>query len=205
MELKLLDFARLRSRPVAPAPMVFPGPSQVRAYWEALRTPAAIPDRSALDPRGLAGVLDRVFLADRIGRGLVQVRIAGSGLSEVAGMDLRGLPLSCLFAPEARPDLAEVVEAVSGGTLAAELDLASDRGNGQPVARLLLLPLADGPDRRLVLGCLGSSGIPPRSKFQILRRIEERLVFAPQPSAAPLPQPTLRRHGHLTLVHSLPE
>lgn len=199
MDLKLLDFGKRRARRPAPAPMVFPGPSQVRAYWEGLRVGGAIPDRTALDPRGLGGVLDRVFLAERIGRGLVQVRIAGSGLAELAGIDLRGLPLSCLFTAEARPALGEVIEAVAMGAKVAELDLASDRGNGQPVARLLLLPLNDGPDRRLVLGCIGSEGVPPRSKFQILRRMEERLVVAPRvaPSAPPAP---VRRYGHLTLV-----
>lgn len=200
MDLKLLDFGMRRARRPAPAPLVFSGPSQVRAYWESLRSGGAIPDRTALDPRGLGGVLDRVFLAERIGRGLVQVRIAGSGLAELAGMDLRGLPLSCLFAAEARPALADVVEAVAGGTKLAELDLASDRGNGQPVARLLLLPLNDGPDRRLVLGCIGSHGVPPRSKFQILRRMEERLVVAPQVAAPVRPAP-VRRYGHLALVH----
>jgi hypothetical protein len=208
MDLKLLDFAKLRPRSVAAAPLVFPGPSQVRAYWEGLRAGGAIPDRAALDPRGLSGVLDRVFLAERIGRGLVQVRIAGSGLAEVAGMDLRGLPLSCLFSAEARPALAEVVEAVAAGTRVAEMDLASDRGNGAAVARLLLLPLNDGPQRRLVLGCIGSHEVPPRSKFQILRRIDEQLVLdpaAPAPAVVPPRLVSLRRQAHLTLVHSTGE
>ena len=58
--------------------------------------------RAALDPRGMTGVLDRVFLAERIGRGVAQVRIAGSALGEIGGMDLRGLPLTVLFCAEAR-------------------------------------------------------------------------------------------------------
>ena len=206
MELSHLDLGRLRPWRQAPAP-VFEGPSQVRAYWEALRIGGALPDRGQMDPRGLGGVLDRVFLAEHIAPGLVQVRIAGSGLAEIAGMDLRGLPLSCLFTAQARPQLAQTLEAVAQGHALAELDLAMDRGHGQAVARLLLLPLRDGPDRRLVLGCLGTAGHLPTGKFQILSRQEERLTLpvaapAPEPApepAAPLP---LRQIRHLSLVHA---
>lgn len=202
MDLKLLDLGRLRVGRVA-SPPVFEGLPQVRAYWEALRVGAALPDRVQLDPRGLGGFLDRVFLAERIARGLVQVRIAGSGLAEVAGMDLRGLPLSCLFTAQARPQLAETLEGVAQGKALAELDLALDRGNGQAVARLLLLPLCDGPDRRLVLGCLGTAGHLPTGRFQILSRQEERLTL---PVAAPAPEPAaplpLRQLRHLSLVHA---
>jgi hypothetical protein len=204
MDLRLLDFGMFRPQRPDPAQMVFPGPSQVRAYWEGLRTGGTIPDRTALDPRGLGGVLDRVFLAERIGRGLVQVRIAGSGLAEIAGMDLRGLPLSCLFTAETRPALAEVVEAVATGTRLVEMDLASDRDDGRAIARLVLLPLVDGPDRRLVLGCLGSAGVPARSKFQILRQRDERLNLANASEARTPPEQADLRHrrAHLKLVHS---
>ena len=75
------------------APPVFDGPAQVRAYWEGLRQDGRLPARADLDPRGLVGVLDRVLLADRIGRGVAQVRIAGSGLAEFAGLDLRVVAL----------------------------------------------------------------------------------------------------------------
>jgi hypothetical protein len=202
MDVGFFDFARLRHRCAAPARPVFPGPAEVRSYWETLRVNGSVPDRAALDPRRLGSVLDRLFLAERIGKGLVQVRIAGSALAEIARLDLRGLPLSCLFAPEARPELAEVIEAVCTEERVAELDLASDRGKGQTVARLLLLPLIDGPDRRLVLGCLGSDEAPPRPKFRILRRVEERL-FSARPAAEPrAEEATPRRHRHLTLVHS---
>ncbi|MCX7289320.1 MAG: PAS domain-containing protein [Rhodobacterales bacterium] len=202
MDFKLLDLGRLRPGRLA-VPPVFDGPSQVRAYWEALRIGGALPDRAQMDPRGLGGVLDRVFLAERIARGLVQVRIAGSGLAELAGMDLRGLPLSCLFTAEARPQLAETLEAVAQGQALAELDLAMDAGPGQVVARLLLLPLCDGADRRLVLGCLGTNGNLPTGKFRILSRQEERLELPVAPPAPQLvAQPPLRQRPHLTLVHA---
>lgn len=203
MTLGFLD--RLRPRRDLAPPAVFAGLSQTRAYWEGLRQGTALPSRRDVDPRGLVGVLDRVFLADRIGRGLAQIRIAGSGLSDFAGADVRGLPISCLFSAESRGQLAETLENVFTGPALAELDLGSDRVlGGGLVARLLLLPLADETGGRLVLGVMGFADPAPSScKLQIRSRREERLVLAPVQTVAPEPQPTpIRRMGHLSLVHS---
>jgi len=204
MELKFLEFGRFRPRRTDPA--AFAGPSQLRAYWEGLRRAGAVPDRAQLDPRGLTGVLDRVFLAEAIGRGLVQVRIAGSALAEVAGLDLRGLPLSCLFSAEARPALAEAMQPVIEGRSVVVLDLGANQVCPGPVARLVLLPLVDGPNRRLVLGCLGHAdgALGPRIKFEILRRQDEGLTVAGPAcgDVPPPPPPPQRQAPHLTLVHT---
>lgn len=207
MTLTFLD--RFRPRHVVPSPLVFDGLAQVRAYWEALRRDGALPRRSALDPRGLSGMLDRVFLAERIGHGLAQIRAAGSALADFAGTELRGLPLSCLFATDSRPLLAQSLERVFGEPVLAEFDLGSDRGQaGKAVARLLLLPMGDEPGTGMLLGALSfaDQGRNP-CKLQVLSRREERIslakpvtiypAFAPEETAA-----LQRRHGHLTLVHS---
>lgn len=211
MTLNFLD--RFRPRAEGPAPVVFDGLAQVRAYWEALRKPGRLPGRSGLDPRGMAGMLDRVFLAERIGAGLVQIRIAGSGLAGLAGTDLRGLPLSCLFTADSRPLLAQSVERVFTEPAIAELDLGSDRGaQGKAIARLVLMPLEEEGGVRPMLGVLGFAGdTPAPCKFSLLSRREERALpamadpgqlfalppaFAPEEGARPL-----RRRGHLTLVH----
>ncbi len=204
MDLKFLELARFRASP-APPPVVFDGPAQVRAYWESLRKAGSVPMRAALDPRGMTGVLDRVFLAERIGRGVAQVRIAGSALGEIGGMDLRGLPLTVLFCAEARDLVGQILEQVIHEPAVAELDLVSDRGNGQVIAQLALMPLADDQDRKLVLGAFGfAPEAQRRCKFKVARRREQRLLGRPEPVATPAPAPvaTTRRVGHLTLVHS---
>lgn len=202
MSLSFLDRFRPQ-RPAQPA-LVFEGLSQVRGYWESLRKAGDLPARAAIDPRGLGGVLDRVFLAERIGRGLVQIRIAGSGLAEFAGMDVRGLPLSCLFAPESRPGLGVSIEQVCDGPAVAEIDLGSDRAaGGGLVARLLLLPLADEGGTKLILGAISfAPGPTARCKFQIRSRRDERLPRPPLPVAEAPVAPPIRRVGHLSLVHS---
>jgi hypothetical protein len=202
MTLSFLE--RLRPRREASTPLVFDGLSQVRAYWEGLRDRAALPARTALDPRGLSGVLDRVFLAERIGHGLAQVRIAGSGLADFAGMDLRGLPLSCLFTPESRPLLAQSLELVFEDPAVVEIDLGSDRGGiGVLRARLLLVPLADEGDRKLVMGAFSfAKRTAGQYKFQVLSRREEHLILSPAPKSNDARPEPVRRFGHLSLVHT---
>lgn len=206
MTLTLFD--RFRPRPAQPPQPVFDGLAQVRAYWEGLRQGASLPARALLDPRGLSGVLDRVFLADRIGTGLAQIRLAGSALAGFAGADLPGLPLSCLFTPESRPLLAQSLEKVFTDPAVVEIDLGSDRLRvGTVMARLLLLPLGEDGDRRSMLGAVGFASRAAPCKLQILSRREERLVLpapvTPSPEVWPetlSPEPA-RRFGHLTLVH----
>ena len=200
MTLGFLD--RLRPRHESAPPVVFDGLSQARAYWEGLRHGPALPLRAAVDPRGLVGVLDRVFLADRIGRGIAQIRIAGSALTDFAGLDVRGLPLSCLFGPESRGQLSDTLEQVFTAPAVAEIDLGSDRALGRDkMARLLLLPLEDEVAGRLILGVIGfADPNPARCKLQIRSLREERLVPSPAPAAVQTVAP-IRRHGHLSLVH----
>ncbi len=206
------------------SPPRFTALQTVRGYWEGLRGPGgAIPTRAAIDPRGLAPALESVFVAERIGTGLLRLRISGMALTDIAGLDMKGLPISTLFLPEARLRLAQVVERVFTTPQAAELHLEAERTIGRPAlsARLLLLPLcAQDGSRSLVLGCLatdGQIGRAPR-RFAISRAVEERLVLAeaapapevdltpsfaeparrpPLPPARPLPG-----RPHLRLVHS---
>ncbi|MFN3281871.1 MAG: PAS domain-containing protein [Tabrizicola sp.] len=200
MTLRFLD--RFRTRPAPPPGPVFHGLSQVRAYWESLRRDGALPDRAAIDPRGLSGTLDRVFLAERIGRGLVQVRIAGSALAEFAGTDLRGLPLSCLFAAGSRAQLGLQIERACSAPAVVEMDLGLERPtDGGLLARLLLLPLADSGAVQPLLGVFGFAGpLPSPAKLHLRSWREEALPSQARAFGTPPIRP-IRRCGHLALVH----
>lgn len=194
-----------------------------RAYWESLREEGGvIPARADIDPRGLATALDCVFVGERIGTGLIRLRIAGMSLTDVAGLDMKGLPISTLFIPEARLRLAQVVERVFTLPQVAEFHLDAERSIGRPAleARLLLLPLRSTTGAvDLVLGCLATDGQVGRAprRFGILRAIEERIVlpttaatphqaeraFAEPPAPTLCPPRPLRGRPHLRLVHSV--
>ncbi|MBJ2152625.1 PAS domain-containing protein [Paracoccus sp. IB05] len=182
---------------------------RVRGYWEGLIGPGgALPGPAALDPRGLLPALEDVFLAERIGEGLLRLRIAGRRVSAPAGVDMQGLPLSAMFLAEARPALAHTVERVCNHNSLVTMELQAEGGFGRPAltARLLLLPLA-APLRGqpTVLGCLstlGETGRAPR-RFMVTAVVEERLgQRIRSASAAPTHSVTLPDFGQSALAQA---
>lgn len=172
---------------------------EVRAYWEALRRGSLLPRREAIDPRGIAGALEHAFLIERIGPGLARFRIAGMAFHDLMDMDLRGIPLSCLFRGEARPQLQMELERAFHAPAILTLGLTSPADYARPEldARMILLPLADrAGTATLALGCIelgGRIGRAPR-RFGLTSCHLERLP-APRESGAPSPVeavPTMR-------------
>ena len=173
-----------------------PAIREVEGYWQALRAGRLVPRRSEVDPRGIERALEFAFILERIAPGLARMRIAGSHLSELMGMEVRGMPLSAFFPPDGRAICGEVLEQVFDTPAVAELKLEAERGMGKPAveAKMLLLPLkSDLGDITRALGVLstqGEIGRTPR-RFDVMgQRISKLLddtVAAPKVPAAPLP------------------
>tara|TARA_R110002094_G_scaffold25811_3_gene38141 strand:+ start:4813 stop:5517 length:705 start_codon:yes stop_codon:yes gene_type:complete len=142
--------------------------AQVEAYWEALRTGRLLPKRSQVDPRGIEQALEYAFILERIAPGIARLRIAGSHLSDLMGMEVRGMPLTAFFAPNTRRQIADGLEDVFQTPATATLRLTSPGGAGRAAleARMVLLPLkSDLGDVSRALGCLvsqGEVGVAPR-------------------------------------------
>lgn len=189
------------------------GLAELRGYWEALRVGGGLPERDRIDPRGMAGVLDRCFLAERIAPGLARLRLAGAALCDMIGMELRGMPLSALFLPEARMRLAAALEPVFAAPAILDARVEGEGGWGRPAlrARLVLLPLTNaGGAVDVALGaiCLpGETGRAPR-RLDLGRVLHERLAGVGTPLVAPVaafaeaPRPWRAPPGraHLRLV-----
>lgn len=143
--------------------------AQVDAYWQALRKGNDIPKRSEIDPRGIEQALEHAFILERIAPGIARLRIAGSRLNDVMGMEVRGMPLTALFHAPHRRGIADILEEVFQRPATASLQLVSDdEGAGRPDlhARMTLLPLrSDLGDVSRILGCFvfqGEIGLAPR-------------------------------------------
>lgn len=196
----------------------------VRAYWEGLRGSQILPRRDQIDPRGLAGALEQSFLIERVAPGHARFRLAGMQLHDLAGIDVRGMPVTALFEPAARARLTHSLEAVFAAPSVMELWLEAERGIAKPAleGRMLLLPLmSDDGVCNLALGCLATTGTIGRAprRFAISTLLSETLTpRSPRPtdraeallqelaeSATPYVPPTppvAGRAPKLRLVHS---
>ena len=168
--------------------------SQVEAYWEALRGDRLMPKRSEIDPRGIENALEYAFIVERIAPGIARLRIAGSHLSDLMGMEVRGMPLSAFFASEARRSFADTLEEVFEVPAICTLDLVSEQpGSPRITARMVLLPLrSDLGDVSRMLGCLvgsGTLGVSP-ARFTITSHvvtpIREGTALFPTSAATPM-------------------
>ncbi len=163
---------------------------QVETYWQSLCDGRLMPLRSELDPRGIVGALDRTFLVERMAPGVARFRQAGHHLSDLMGMEVRGMPMSCFFAPAARESVADAVESVFSEPARVDLWLSGPgrMARGAMTARMLLLPLRDdaGQVTRAV-GCLSAStpyGRAP-NRFSITSDVRRTLIgYGARPSGA---------------------
>ena len=131
------------------------------AHWEEARRGAAVPYRAHIDPRRIAPLLADAFVAERIAPGLTRLRIAGMHLSDLMGMEVRGMPLSSFIAPASREAFALHMVDLFDRPATLRMELCSKGGPGRPELRgtLVMLPLrSDLGDVSRALGCLLTSG-----------------------------------------------
>ncbi len=147
--------------------------SQVEAYWEALRGMRLMPKRSEIDPRGIENALEYTFVLERIAPGMARLRIAGSHLGDLMGMEVRGMPLTAFITPGGRRQISDALEEVFQRPATCELRLSAETARDKPSmdARMLLLPLkSDLGDVSRILGCFvaqGDIGRSPR-RFDVI-------------------------------------
>ncbi len=140
--------------------------SKIEAYWDSVRGRRLVPARADVDPKGLQGNLSNVFILERIASGLARFRISGSHLTDLMGLEVRGMPLSAVFTPDARENLSRALEAVFDEPAVVRLELSSPSGFGQKemIGEMILLPLrSDLGEVSRVLGAVSMAGDIGRS------------------------------------------
>jgi hypothetical protein len=190
---------------------------QVEAYWTALRDGAAVPRRSQIDPRGIENVLEYAFILERIAPGLARFRIAGSHLTALAGMEVRGMPITSMFTAGARAEISAALEHCLDTPAVVEMHLSAEIGMGKPAleGQMILLPLKSDQDEiSRVFGAMVTRGTPGRTprRFDLshidLRNVTGATPMVTTPVRAPVagfaePQTTFETNvPHLRLVRS---
>lgn len=141
---------------------------RLREYWESLRKGQLVPLRSDVSAQAMHGILEHVFLAERLAPGTARFRLAGRHLVDQMGMEVRGMSLNALMNQSSRRRFCAVLETVFSAPQIAELRLSTQAEYGSPevAARMLLLPLkSDLGDVTRALGCLvtkGNASVRPR-------------------------------------------
>jgi len=142
----------------------FPSIAQVESYWNTLKDPQALPPRHAIDPGEIAKSLPNAFILERVSDQNTRFRVAGSKVSDVLGMDLRGMPITSLIAPDDRTLFSEIVEDMFRMPASARLHLHwSKAETSAPIGQLLILPLTDQNGKcARAIGCLEYKGRKPK-------------------------------------------
>lgn len=136
------------------------------AYWSSMRKGHAVPKRTDIDPRGIEALLENAFIAEKIAPGLARMRIAGTHLADLMGMEVRGMPISAFISPEQRNELAELLVEVFDRPAIVKIHVESPAGVGRHALKgtLLLLPLrSDLGDTSRALGCFLTDGLVGRT------------------------------------------
>jgi hypothetical protein len=134
---------------------------EVETYWQTLCGADAVPLRSQIDPRGIEGALEYAFLAERIAPQMAKLRVAGSHLNDLMGMEVAGMPLSTLFAPSDRDKLATAVGHLFADPAIVHIQIVAEGGFAKSAldGELLLMPLrSDMGDLSRAIGCLVTHG-----------------------------------------------
>lgn len=133
----------------------------VEAYWQGLRDGQNVPLRSQVDPRGMENALENAFLMERIAPGMAKIRVAGSHMSDLMGMQMAGMPFSSLIAPEDRDQVIDAVKRLFAEPAIVRVRLTAEGGFGKPQMQgdLILLPLrSDFGDITRCLGAIVTHG-----------------------------------------------
>ena len=162
-------------------------------YWEALRAERATPYRAEVDPRDMGCDPRDLFILEDLGRGNVRFRLAGSGLSERFGMELRGMSVRSVMQLNARDQLSAMIDEVLREPGIGYLRLVARR-EGRPETRweMLMLPLRSdfGQTDRLLGSLRQISGFPVSESDQPLRfAIEDMNLAAVAAGRADAPAP----------------
>lgn len=142
--------------------------TNIERYWQTLRRARHLPLRNDIEPSQIDQALPHAFILQRVAPGIARMRVAGQQLHELLKMDARGMPISTLFEPETRLEIADLIEAAFQEPAIIAVPLVSPGSLVRPALKgtMLLLPLNDerGETTR-ILGAIvteGQTGTRPR-------------------------------------------
>ncbi|MFQ1702618.1 PAS domain-containing protein [Loktanella agnita] len=130
-------------------------------YWQALRHAQRIPSRNDIEPSQIDRALPHAFILQRVAPGIARMRVAGQQLHDLLKMDARGMPISTFFVPDARDQLAGLIEAAftEPAIICAPLTSPGSLVRPSLTGNMMLLPLRDDKgETSRILGAIVTDG-----------------------------------------------
>lgn len=175
MKIEYLKNGNVISIAAARTGAKYPAVAQAEGYWDGLRGNRLVPARADLDPRGISGILEHAFILEKIAPGMAKIRLSGQGLNDLLGMEMRGMPITSIFLPEAREQIRNALERLFDGPSTVHATLTSKGGFTRKTleAQIFMAPMLDDQGRvTRALGALQIGGgidrTPRRFSFQSL-------------------------------------
>jgi hypothetical protein len=151
-------------------------------YWDGLRGQRAAPERAEIEPGAMRHALADAFMLEN-DAGRLTFRLAGSRLCALAGRDLKGQPLSSLWAtPALASDMERLGRSVMDESAGAIAGLIGETDDGRSLnAEFLLLPLRHlGRTHARLMGSLAPQVAPPwlgDAPVRMTRLISVRMMW----------------------------
>ena len=145
-------------------------------YWEEVRGNRLPPRRSDLNPNRFGAALEHMFILETVEDGPLRIRLAGSRLCDMMGMEARGMPARAMFAIPDQMRADDLFSEVVRHPACIDMDLTGLSGEAaQYQGSMMLRPLFDdlGAITR-VLGCLVIDA--PRYETDIAITIDTVLI-----------------------------
>lgn len=191
---------------------------QLEAYWAALPRVGRVPRRSDVDPRGIDQILPYAVILERVAPGVARFRIASQHLHDIAGGEVRGMPITALFSGACRQPMMDALEAMFDRPAILQANLSgTGTGLARPLrGRMILLPLClDNGEVTRAMGAIVTDATPssPPQRLALsdlqIRTIGSDMVAMEQETRPRVSvdgfaedQQPLSGRPHLRIVHS---
>lgn len=186
-------------------------------YWDSLRDHRAAPQRSAIEPAEISGILRDTFILESTSAGF-PFRLAGTRLCSVFGRELKRQRFVELWHPDDATQLHAVLTAVTEDGRPSIIGATAEAGPGRIVSlEVLLLPLIQsGPVFDRIMGVAAPLNVPywlGVDPIMTMRMLSDRILEPeqaaylededPQPlfarTLAPTPDAIARRERFVVL------
>jgi len=160
-------------------------------YWRNAKGTYPVPRRDAIEPRGLKDVLPWVFILDHVDLELTVFRLAGTGMCDFYGRELRGENFLSQWTGDCRRTVRSLIQNVVMMPTPSTFEFTAEACNCRLLnGDIMLLPLeaSDGEHVQILGGWFPTVTHDPLLEKPIMRQRMMNIRLLELPDGTELPQ-----------------